>query len=152
MGCFIFSATSRPPLRDSMISRWAAARPDSLHHGVWALSRVNPRGLPSPLTAAPWLLSTSANGAETSSCFSLPLQRRAQARSKAGPTGSISELARLHLPKHPHQPGLPDQLSARPTNPAARTSLVGARYFAERPEGGPDWGLRFVVTFLLPKG
>ena len=28
---------------------------------------------------------------------------------------------------------------------------LGARYYAETPEGGPDWGLRFVVTFLFPK-
>jgi len=28
---------------------------------------------------------------------------------------------------------------------------VGGRYYAEKPEGGPEWGLRFVVTFLFPK-
>lgn len=30
---------------------------------------------------------------------------------------------------------------------------VGAagRYYAARPEGGPDWGLRFTLTFLFPK-
>ena len=28
---------------------------------------------------------------------------------------------------------------------------LGARYYAEKPEGGPDWGLRFAVTFLFPK-
>lgn len=28
---------------------------------------------------------------------------------------------------------------------------VGGRAYAERPDGGPDWGLRFVVTFLFPK-
>jgi hypothetical protein len=28
---------------------------------------------------------------------------------------------------------------------------VGGRYYAERPDGGPDWGLRFTVTFLFPK-
>ncbi len=28
---------------------------------------------------------------------------------------------------------------------------LGARYYAERPAGGPEWGLRFTVTFLLPK-
>jgi hypothetical protein len=28
---------------------------------------------------------------------------------------------------------------------------VGVRYYAERPIGGPDWGLRFAVTFLFPK-
>jgi len=29
---------------------------------------------------------------------------------------------------------------------------AGVRVYAERPDGGPDWGLRFAVTFLLPKG
>jgi hypothetical protein len=28
---------------------------------------------------------------------------------------------------------------------------VGGRYYAEKPDGGPDWGLRFAVTFLFPK-
>ena len=28
---------------------------------------------------------------------------------------------------------------------------VGGRWFAEKPEGEADWGLRFVVTFLFPK-
>jgi hypothetical protein len=28
----------------------------------------------------------------------------------------------------------------------------GYRYYAEKPDGGPDWGLRFAVTFLFPKG
>lgn len=28
---------------------------------------------------------------------------------------------------------------------------VGGRYYAEGPDGGPDWGLRFNVTFLFPK-
>ena len=28
---------------------------------------------------------------------------------------------------------------------------VGGRAYAERPDGGPDWGLRFMVTFLFPK-
>jgi hypothetical protein len=28
---------------------------------------------------------------------------------------------------------------------------LGVRYYAEKPAGGPDWGLRFVVTFLFPK-
>jgi len=28
---------------------------------------------------------------------------------------------------------------------------LGYRYYAERPTGGPDWGLRFAVTFLFPK-
>jgi hypothetical protein len=27
----------------------------------------------------------------------------------------------------------------------------GYRYYAQRPSGGPDWGLRFAVTFLFPK-
>jgi hypothetical protein len=28
---------------------------------------------------------------------------------------------------------------------------VGPRVYADRPDGGPDWGLRFAVTFLFPK-
>ena len=28
---------------------------------------------------------------------------------------------------------------------------IGGRYYAEKPAGGPDWGLRFTVTFLFPK-
>jgi hypothetical protein len=28
---------------------------------------------------------------------------------------------------------------------------VGIRYYADKPSGGPDWGLRFSVTFLFPK-
>jgi len=28
---------------------------------------------------------------------------------------------------------------------------LGYRYYAEKPEYGPDWGLRFQVTFLFPK-
>lgn len=28
---------------------------------------------------------------------------------------------------------------------------LGGRYYAEKPKGGPDWGLRFAVTFLFPK-
>ncbi|MFN8626224.1 MAG: transporter [Candidatus Binatia bacterium] len=28
---------------------------------------------------------------------------------------------------------------------------VGARYYADKPENGPDWGLRFTATLLLPK-
>jgi hypothetical protein len=27
----------------------------------------------------------------------------------------------------------------------------GVRYYAEKPAGGPDWGLRFVMTLLFPK-
>ena len=27
---------------------------------------------------------------------------------------------------------------------------VGGRYYADGPDGGPDWGLRFTVTFLFP--
>jgi hypothetical protein len=29
--------------------------------------------------------------------------------------------------------------------------LVGYRHYAETPDNGPDWGLRFTVTFLFPK-
>ncbi|MES2438074.1 MAG: transporter [Verrucomicrobiota bacterium] len=28
---------------------------------------------------------------------------------------------------------------------------LGARYYAEKPDNGPDWGLRFSVTFVLPE-
>ena len=28
---------------------------------------------------------------------------------------------------------------------------LGYRYYAEKPDGGPDWGLRFFVKFLFPK-
>jgi hypothetical protein len=28
---------------------------------------------------------------------------------------------------------------------------LGAKYYVEGPTGGPDWGLRFTVTFLFPK-
>ncbi len=28
---------------------------------------------------------------------------------------------------------------------------LGARYYAEKPANGPEWGLRFAVTFLFPK-
>jgi hypothetical protein len=28
---------------------------------------------------------------------------------------------------------------------------LGAKYYAEGPSGGPDWGMRFTVTFLFPK-
>ena len=30
-------------------------------------------------------------------------------------------------------------------------AFLGGRYYAESPEGGPDWGLRFGLTFLFPK-
>ncbi len=29
--------------------------------------------------------------------------------------------------------------------------IAGARYYLETPAGGPDWGLRFGLTFLFPK-
>lgn len=28
---------------------------------------------------------------------------------------------------------------------------IGYRYYAEKPTGGPDWGLRFAITLLFPK-
>ena len=28
---------------------------------------------------------------------------------------------------------------------------LGARYYAEKPNRGPEWGLRFAVTALFPK-
>jgi hypothetical protein len=27
----------------------------------------------------------------------------------------------------------------------------GGRYYADKPAGGPDWGLRFTITFVMPK-
>lgn len=30
-------------------------------------------------------------------------------------------------------------------------AFVGARYYAEKPENGPEWGLRFGLTLLFPK-
>lgn len=31
------------------------------------------------------------------------------------------------------------------------TLQVGYRYYADAPTNGPEWGLRFAVTFLFPK-
>ena len=28
---------------------------------------------------------------------------------------------------------------------------AGVRYYAEKPDGGPEWGLRLGLTFLFPK-
>ena len=28
---------------------------------------------------------------------------------------------------------------------------LGGRYYVEKPSGGPDWGLRFTVTFVIPE-
>lgn len=28
---------------------------------------------------------------------------------------------------------------------------LGARYYLDKPSGGPDWGLRFTVTFVIPE-
>jgi hypothetical protein len=28
---------------------------------------------------------------------------------------------------------------------------IGGRYYADKPDGGPEWGLRFAFTILLPK-
>lgn len=33
----------------------------------------------------------------------------------------------------------------------AMSYQVGGRYYAETPDGGPDWGLRTTLTFLFPK-
>jgi hypothetical protein len=30
-------------------------------------------------------------------------------------------------------------------------AFLGGRYYAEGPDGGPDWGVRFGLTFLFPK-
>jgi len=32
------------------------------------------------------------------------------------------------------------------------TLQMGYRYYADKPTGGPDWGLRFAFTILFPKG
>lgn len=32
------------------------------------------------------------------------------------------------------------------------TVQLGYRYYAEAPDYGPDWGLRFAITFLFPTG
>jgi hypothetical protein len=34
---------------------------------------------------------------------------------------------------------------------APMQAFVGARYYAERPDNGPEWGLRLGLTFLFPK-
>ncbi|HEU4429471.1 MAG TPA: transporter, partial [Myxococcota bacterium] len=31
------------------------------------------------------------------------------------------------------------------------SASFGARYYAEKPRGGPEWGLRLVLTLLFPK-
>jgi hypothetical protein len=49
------------------------------------------------------------------------------------------QMSRLTLPK----------LAKKLQNPIA--FQVGVRYYADKPEGGPDWGLRFVTTLLFPK-
>ncbi len=28
---------------------------------------------------------------------------------------------------------------------------LGGRYYADKPSGGPDWGMRFTMTFAFPK-
>lgn len=28
---------------------------------------------------------------------------------------------------------------------------IGGRYYADKPSGGPDWGLRFTITFVIPE-
>jgi len=30
-------------------------------------------------------------------------------------------------------------------------AFFGARYYAEKPAGGPEWGIRMGLTFLFPK-
>jgi len=41
------------------------------------------------------------------------------------------------------------QLMKGGRQPVALT--VGDRYYADGPDGGPDWGLRFAVILLFPK-
>jgi hypothetical protein len=31
------------------------------------------------------------------------------------------------------------------------SAQLGYRYYVDGPNGGPEWGLRFAVTFLFPK-
>jgi hypothetical protein len=55
---------------------------------------------------------------------------------------------------HNHQWTVPlnlmvQQLVKIGKQPVALT--VGGRYYADKPDGGPDWGLRFAVIFLFPK-
>jgi hypothetical protein len=38
------------------------------------------------------------------------------------------------------------KLGAQPVN-----FQIAARYYAERPDRGPEWGARFAVTLLFPK-
>jgi hypothetical protein len=48
--------------------------------------------------------------------------------------------------------GVEDQeaeLAKKLQNPVA--FQLGYRYYADKPSGGQDWGLRFNVTFLFPK-
>ncbi|SFU22456.1 hypothetical protein [Mesorhizobium sp. YR577] len=33
----------------------------------------------------------------------------------------------------------------------AMSFQVGGKYYAEAPEGGPEWGIRTTLTFLFPK-
>jgi hypothetical protein len=38
------------------------------------------------------------------------------------------------------------QINGRPVS-----FQLGGRYFAEAPEHGPEWGVRFTVTFVFPE-
>ena len=54
----------------------------------------------------------------------------------------------------PHPPLLDRLVPAaldRPEGPLPIQLQLGYRYYAERPIGGPDWGIRFTFTFLFPK-
>ncbi len=53
-----------------------------------------------------------------------------------------------------HQWSVPVNLSASQLLKIGKTPVqiaLGGKYYAEGPKGGPDWGLRFTVTFLFPK-
>jgi len=53
-----------------------------------------------------------------------------------------------------HQWTVPLNLSVSQLVKIGKTPVqfqLGGRYYAEKPDGGPDWGLRFTVTFLFPK-
>ena len=53
------------------------------------------------------------------------------------------------LPVHPPKPENISQLVKVGKQPIQL--MVGAKYYGEKPDGGPDWELRFGVTFLFPK-
>jgi hypothetical protein len=54
----------------------------------------------------------------------------------------------------PHQWTVPLNLFASQVLPIGGRPVsftLGGRWYPERPQGAPDWGLRFVVTLLFPR-